>query len=159
MLSDRELYDAYAEGCGNESAGHVGGLRAVRDLTVAKLAEGPEDVATIAREAFETSVEGDCAHAVETIATAIRQALAQQEARRGSLEAENRILRGLVQTNPDWRCPHGMNVDNIAKCPAGFPGCACADDRIAVLCEDGSRVIDNLRSENALLRAHTKEPT
>ena len=65
------------------------------------------------------------------------------ELRKG--QDENRILRGLVQTNPDWKCPHGEAVDCIGKCPRGFPGCACGDDRIAILCEDGGRLQAELR--------------
>ena len=72
---------------------------------------------------------------------------------REELEGENRILRGLVQTNPDWKCHHGMNVTDIGFCPSGFPGCACADDRIAVLCEDESRIVSGLQAENTTLRA------
>jgi hypothetical protein len=56
------------------------------------------------------------------------------------LKAENRILRGLVQTNPDWKCPHRIHNGSLVECPLGFPGCACADDRIAVLCEDSGRI-------------------
>lgn len=62
------------------------------------------------------------------------------------VEAENRILRGAIQMNPDWKCPHGYAVDNIGKCPLGFPGCACADDRIAVYCEDEERIVSRLRA-------------
>jgi len=68
-----------------------------------------------------------------------------------TLEAENRILRGLVQTNPEWKCAHGLDVDHIGKCPSGFPGCACADDRIAVLCEDEERIVSGLKAEKAEL--------
>lgn len=66
---------------------------------------------------------------------------------------QNRILRGLVQTNPDWKCPHGMDVPTMGHCPAGFPGCACADDRIAVLCEDENRVVSGLRNRERALVA------
>jgi hypothetical protein len=52
------------------------------------------------------------------------------------LRKENEQLRALVQTNPGWSCPYGTNPHNtLARCPAGFPGCACADDRLAILCE------------------------
>jgi hypothetical protein len=71
------------------------------------------------------------------------------------LDAENRILRGLVQTNPSFRCPHGLSVTNIALCPLGFPGCACADDRLAVTIEDGARLVaerDDARAQLTALR-------
>lgn len=42
--------------------------------------------------------------------------------------------------------------DNIGMCPSGFPGCACADDRLAVLVEDEERIVSKLRAENAWLR-------
>lgn len=54
-----------------------------------------------------------------------------------ALEAENTVLRGLVQCNPDWRCPYGQSVSHIAECPHGFPGCACADDRLAIMMGGG----------------------
>lgn len=73
-------------------------------------------------------------------------ALADEVERLRGVEAENRILRGAVQMNPDWKCPHGYAVDNIGKCPLGFPGCACADDRIAVLCDDEERIVSRLRA-------------
>ena len=84
----------------------------------------------------------------------ILKAIDAAEAAYESLVDENRILRGLVQTNPDWKCPRGYKtmldgetlVTCIGHCPLGFPGCACADDRIAVLCEDGSGVISRLRA-------------
>lgn len=41
---------------------------------------------------------------------------------------ENTILRGLVQHNPEWKCPYGHKIETMALCPSGFPGCACADD-------------------------------
>jgi len=62
-----------------------------------------------------------------------------------ALENENRILRGLVQTNIDWKCPYGVQVSNMGLCPLGFPGCACADDRIAVLCKDEDRIVSGLQ--------------
>jgi len=74
------------------------------------------------------------------------------EAEIARLEPQTRILRGLVQTNPEWKCPHGYDVPTMGHCPAGFPGCACADDRIAVLCEDETRVVSGLRAEVARLR-------
>jgi len=81
---------------------------------------------------------------------------AAEAAAREPLIAENRILRGLVQTNPDWKCPHGETVDNIGKCPSGFPGCACADDRISVLCEDEERIVSGLRAEVERLKENLK---
>jgi hypothetical protein len=71
------------------------------------------------------------------------------------LAVENRILRGLVQTNPSFRCPHGMGVTDISLCPLGFPGCACADDRLAITIEDGARLIaerDRVAAKLAALR-------
>ena len=62
-------------------------------------------------------------------------------------QAENRTLRGLVQTNPGWKCPYGMNdKPSMGFCPSGFPGCACADDRLSILCEDEERIFDALRT-------------
>lgn len=55
------------------------------------------------------------------------------EARTQELEAENTTLRALVQCNQDWKCPYGQTVAHIAECPHGFPGCACADDRMAIM--------------------------
>jgi hypothetical protein len=52
------------------------------------------------------------------------------------IKKENLVLRGLVQTNPDWKCPYGVNhTPNLGMCPSGFPGCACADDRMELLGE------------------------
>ena len=46
---------------------------------------------------------------------------------------ENEVLRGLVQTNPEWKCPYGVNSrSSMGFCSLGFPGCLCADDRIGV---------------------------
>lgn len=62
---------------------------------------------------------------------------AQQE-QIAQLESQNDLLRGLVQCNEDWRCPYGMNVKHITECPHGFPGCSCADDRMAALTQQGA---------------------
>lgn len=43
-----------------------------------------------------------------------------------SVMAENATLRGLV-AKVVMPC-HYCGVDNMAKCPSGFPGCALADD-------------------------------
>ena len=47
------------------------------------------------------------------------------------LRTENTALRLLVQRNPDWKCTYGHQIDSMAKCPQGFPGCDCADDLMA----------------------------
>lgn len=46
---------------------------------------------------------------------------------------ENTILRGLLQHNPEWKCPYGHVPvgKQMGHCILGFPGCACADD---ILC-------------------------
>ncbi len=80
-------------------------------------------------------------------ANAVVRELETLRAERDTLKDENRILRGLIQTNPDWRCPHGFDVPTMGHCPSGFPGCACADDRIAVLCEDEDRIVRGLETE------------
>lgn len=70
------------------------------------------------------------------------------------LQQENRILRGLVQTNPEWKCPYGYNAKPaMGFCPLGFPGCACADDRLSILCEDEERVLQGMRERIGELRA------
>jgi len=63
------------------------------------------------------------------------------------LRDQERILRGLVQVNPEWSCVHGYDIASIGLCPDGFPGCACADDRLSVLCEDEERIVSKLRAE------------
>jgi hypothetical protein len=50
------------------------------------------------------------------------------ERSRNALKKENSVLRGLVQHNPAWKCTYGHQIDSMAKCPQGFPGCGCADD-------------------------------
>lgn len=78
---------------------------------------------------------------------------------RRELRAEDRVLRGLVQTNPEWKCPHGVLAHDgqplreMGFCPLGFPGCGCADDRIAVLCEDEERIVSKLRERVRELEA------
>ncbi len=64
------------------------------------------------------------------------------------IQAENRVLRGLIQTNPEWRCPFGVNPKpTMEHCPLGFPGCACADDRLSVLIEDSERVLEAIKTQ------------
>ncbi len=64
----------------------------------------------------------------------------------------SRQFAGLVQTNTDWRCPYGENVPSMGLCSLGFPGCACADDRLAVLCEDEERIVAKLTEERDQLQ-------
>lgn len=63
------------------------------------------------------------------------------------LRRENDVLRGLVQTNPEWKCPYGMQVETMGLCPLGFPGCNCADDRIAILCEHEDGIAERARAQ------------
>jgi hypothetical protein len=51
------------------------------------------------------------------------------------LRKENTILRGLIQCNPDWKCTYGHQIQNMAQCPQGFPGCGCGDDLLCAYCE------------------------
>ena len=73
---------------------------------------------------------------------------------------ENRTLRGLIQVNKNWKCPYGYNQrNNMGFCPLGFPGCACADDRLAVLCEDDERITEHLiKQVQVLARARERWP-
>jgi hypothetical protein len=74
---------------------------------------------------------------------------------RAELEAERtrcRQFAGLVQTNPEWKCPYGERGPSIGHCTLGFPGCACADDRLAVLCEDEERIVAKLTEERDQLQ-------
>lgn len=76
------------------------------------------------------------------------------------LQRENRLLRGLVQTNEKWRCPYGAvpKGKTMAHCTLGFPGCSCADDRLAgLLPEEERQVVDALRKEVEGLRALVAE--
>ena len=45
----------------------------------------------------------------------------------------------------------------MGHCPLGFPGCSCADDRIAVLCEDGSRIENNRIKKLEIYSANLKD--
>jgi len=47
------------------------------------------------------------------------------------LKKENTILRGIAATV--MPC-HYCGVDDIIRCPHGFPGCSLADDLMAVQC-------------------------
>lgn len=58
----------------------------------------------------------------------MRQELAIAKRERERIERENTILRGMTAKNMPCRY---CGVDEIAKCPQGFPGCGLADD---ILC-------------------------
>ena len=71
-------------------------------------------------------------------------------------ERRARFCAGLVQTNPDWECPYGATQyplgsddpkpgPSMGHCPMGFPGCACADDRLAIMCEEGSGIMERMQ--------------
>lgn len=52
------------------------------------------------------------------------------------LEAENTLLRGLIQLNADWKCTYSFkDLKSIFECPLGFLGCNCADDLMFALQE------------------------
>lgn len=79
-------------------------------------------------------------------------------AKETELQRENRMLRGLVQTNPEWSCPHGANPrKSMALCPLGS-ACACAADRLAALLPEAQQpLIETLREALAKAQAYAEE--
>lgn len=67
------------------------------------------------------------------------------------LDAENTILKGIIATNPGIPCVY-CGVDNIGKCPKGFPGCGQADDLMVFDDEQGRRLRADLTRCRAALR-------
>lgn len=55
---------------------------------------------------------------------------AQHSAEVVRLSRENSHMRTLLAHVPDEKCIY-CGLDNMAKCPRGFPGCSKADDLIA----------------------------
>lgn len=69
------------------------------------------------------------------------------------LTKESDILRGMM--SKVMPC-HYCGVDEIAKCPHGFPGCALADD-ITVFDESANKECRELRSQIAELNAQVSD--
>jgi len=79
---------------------------------------------------------------------------AELEIERDTLRAENSTIKSVLSLVPG-KCLY-CGLEDIAKCPSGFPGCARADDMLCGEDEASRRLIeerDALRAENDLLRA------
>jgi len=84
------------------------------------------------------------------------EAFARGQQKHDRLTKENNILRGLVAKTVQ-PC-HYCGVENISKCPSGFPGCDLADD-IAVAEDDTfKRLLEQKRELMSLIRDMLEEP-
>ena len=70
------------------------------------------------------------------------------EASLSAAQAENNVLRGITSKFAAKHGPcHYCGVEDIAKCPTGFPGCALADD---LLCSEDEHMRGMLDKNKAL---------
>lgn len=67
------------------------------------------------------------------------------------LEAENTVMRGILANSPGIPCVY-CGVDNISKCPRGFPGCAQADDMMIAWDESEERLGKQLWRARGVVR-------